>query len=223
MSYNNGAKIITNGLVLYFDAANQKSYIGSGTSCYDLSGNNYTGTLTNGPTFTSGNKGGIVFDGVDDYISVSNPLNQSNLTQAWTVNAWLSLSTSPSNNAQYLVEGLNSGVAADWYQVAPLLYLNSGANDYYRYGSAGNYIGAGIINLTFRFQNSSGTRILTKNGIDISGSGPNNTSTPSGQSGTFRIGYQMKGNIYLLQIYNYMLTDSEVLRNYNATKGRFGL
>jgi hypothetical protein len=216
-------KIITNGLVLCLDAANRKSYTSGSTSWYDLSGNGNNGTLTNGPTFTSSFGGGIVFDGVDDYVTISNPLNQSNLTQEWTVNGWLSLASSPSNNAQYLVEGLNSGVAADWYAVAPLLYLNGGADDYYRYGSGGSYINGGLINLTFRFKNSSGERILTKNGMDISGSGPNNTSTPSGQSANFRIGYTMKGNIHLLQIYNRKLTDAEILQNYNATRTRYGL
>jgi hypothetical protein len=223
MSYYNGPTIVTNGLVMYVDAGNKKSYPGSGTSWGDLTGNISNGTLTGGPTFTTSFGGGIVFDGVDDYVIISNPLNQPNLTQEWTVNGWLSLASSPSNNAQYLVEGLNNGVAADWYTVAPLLYLNSGANDYYRYGSGGSYINGGIINLTFRFKNSSGERILTKNGVDISGSGPNNTSTPSGQSANFRIGYTMKGNIHLLQIYNRKLTDAEVIQNYDAIKSRFGL
>ena len=57
--------IVTNGLVLFLDANNTNSYPGSGTSWYDLSGNGNTGTLTNGPTFSSVNGGTIVFDGID--------------------------------------------------------------------------------------------------------------------------------------------------------------
>jgi hypothetical protein len=223
MSYFNGPKIVNDGLVLCLDAANSKSYIGSGTSWNDLSGNNNNGTLINGPTYTSSFGGGIVFDGVDDYATVSNPLNQSNLSQEWTVNAWFSLSSSPSNNAQYLVEGLNSGVAPDWYTNGPLLYLNGGANDYYTYSNLGSIIGGGIMNLTYRFKNSDGTRTIYKNSVNATGSGPNNTSTPSGQGVNFRIGYTMKGNIHLLQIYNRVLSDAEVLQNYNANKGRYNL
>ena len=52
-------KIITNGLVLSLDAANNKSYPRSGTTWSDLSGNNNTGTLTNGPTFSDSN-GGVI-------------------------------------------------------------------------------------------------------------------------------------------------------------------
>lgn len=72
MALNHSPKIVTNGLVLYLDAANQKSYPGSGTTWTDLSGNGNTGTLTNGPTFSANNNGGIVFDGANDYVSISN-------------------------------------------------------------------------------------------------------------------------------------------------------
>jgi len=67
-----GPNIITDGLVLALDAANPRSYPGTGTSWNDLSGNGNNGTLVNGPTFNSDNNGSIVFDGVDDYINISN-------------------------------------------------------------------------------------------------------------------------------------------------------
>jgi len=71
MSYSNGPTIVTDGLVLALDAADKNSYPGSGTTWNDLAGSN-NGTLTNGPTFDSGNGGSIVFDGVDDYVNLSN-------------------------------------------------------------------------------------------------------------------------------------------------------
>jgi hypothetical protein len=43
--------------------ADKKSYSGSGTTWTDRSGNGNSGTLTNGPTFDSGNGGSIDFDG----------------------------------------------------------------------------------------------------------------------------------------------------------------
>ena len=51
------------------DAADRKSYSGSGTAWNDLSGNNRNGTLVNGPTFLNSNGGVINLDGVDDHIS----------------------------------------------------------------------------------------------------------------------------------------------------------
>ena len=53
MAFNYLPKIVTDGLVFAVDAANKKSYPGSGTTWTDLAGNN-NGTLTNGPTFDSG-------------------------------------------------------------------------------------------------------------------------------------------------------------------------
>ena len=46
-------RIVTSGLIFVVDAADKNSYPGTGTTWKDLSGNNYTGTLTNGPTFNS--------------------------------------------------------------------------------------------------------------------------------------------------------------------------
>ena len=69
MSLNHSPSIVTDGLVLCLDAANQRSYPKSGTTWSDLAGSN-NGTLTNGPTFDAGNGGSIVFDGSDDLVNV---------------------------------------------------------------------------------------------------------------------------------------------------------
>jgi hypothetical protein len=45
--------------------ANNKSYVGSGTTWNDIRGNNNNGTLNNGPTYTSSFGGSIVFDGTN--------------------------------------------------------------------------------------------------------------------------------------------------------------
>ena len=66
-------RIITNGLVLALDAANVKSYPGSGTVWKDLSGNNNNGTLVNGVGYNSGNLGYLAFDGTYDYVSINYP------------------------------------------------------------------------------------------------------------------------------------------------------
>jgi hypothetical protein len=71
MAISRGPKIVTNGLVLALDAADRNSYPRSGTSWLDLSGNNNTCTLTNGPTFSNTNGGNIVFDGTNDYVTRS--------------------------------------------------------------------------------------------------------------------------------------------------------
>ena len=84
VTYN--PKIVTDGLVLALDAANVKSYPGSGTTWTDMSGNGNNVTLTNGPTFSSDNGGSIVFDGVNDTATLSNPSTLSNYTLSLWIN-----------------------------------------------------------------------------------------------------------------------------------------
>ena len=71
MSFNYSPKIATNGLVLYLDAANTKSYVSESLMWNDISRGGNNGTLTNDPTFDSNNGGSIVFDGIDDYIETN--------------------------------------------------------------------------------------------------------------------------------------------------------
>ena len=66
MALSHSPSIITQNLVLCLDAANSKSYPGSGTTWTDLSGNGNNGTLVNGVGYNSGNLGSLVFDGSND-------------------------------------------------------------------------------------------------------------------------------------------------------------
>jgi hypothetical protein len=77
MAFNYSPKIVTDGLVLCLDAANNRSYPGSGTAWTDLSRGGNNGALTNGPTFNSANGGSIVFDGTNDYVEI--PTRNTNL------------------------------------------------------------------------------------------------------------------------------------------------
>ena len=77
----------SDGLVLSLDTANRRSYPGSGTSWFDLSGNGNNGTLMNGASLNTGFGGGMNFDGVDDYVNCGiNAIPQG--TTPITVSAW---------------------------------------------------------------------------------------------------------------------------------------
>lgn len=109
--FKNNPPIVTNGLVLYLDAANRQSYPGSGTTWNDLSGKGNNGTLINGPTFSNDNGGSIVFDGVDDYGSLGNSLG--NGFSQITVNAWVNTTSLGNNIARDVIsgcDGLSGGV-----------------------------------------------------------------------------------------------------------------
>ena len=71
MGYSFGVPILTDGLTLCLDASDKNCYPGSGTTWSDLAGFN-NGTLTNGPTFSSDNRGAIEFDGTNDFVDFEN-------------------------------------------------------------------------------------------------------------------------------------------------------
>lgn len=79
MSVKGGPKIITDGLLLYLDAANEKSYPGSGTIWNDLSGNGNNGDLINNVVYDTENNGILLFDGTNEYCQLDDSLeNQLN-------------------------------------------------------------------------------------------------------------------------------------------------
>ena len=88
MSFSYSPKIVTNGLILYLDAANANSFVSGSTIWNDLSRGGYNGVLTNGPTFNSGNGGSIVFDGINDYISIAGGGGLSGASNG-TIDIWV--------------------------------------------------------------------------------------------------------------------------------------
>ena len=82
--------MITSNLVLHLDAGDSNSYVGSGTTWVDISGEGNNGTLTNGPTFNSGDGGYFDFDGTNDYVSLGTSINSdiSNYKDC-SFNIWL--------------------------------------------------------------------------------------------------------------------------------------
>ena len=92
-------EIVTDGLVLNLDAGDYASYPRSGTTWYDLSGGGNNGTLTNGPTYDSANKGSIVFDGTNDYVSV--PSFNADSNQALSVFCWFNGSDLTNKTSSY--------------------------------------------------------------------------------------------------------------------------
>ena len=88
MPNNYGPRIVTDGLVLCLDAGNSKSYPGSGTAWNDLSRNGNNGTL-NGPTFNSADRGSIVFDGTNDYVSTNYTQPAYTTASSFTWNTWV--------------------------------------------------------------------------------------------------------------------------------------
>jgi hypothetical protein len=232
MSFNYSPKIINDSsLVLCLDAANNKSYVSGSTNWNDISKGANTATLVNGPTFTTSNGGGVVFDGVDDYVSLG---TQTIIQNDFTLSIWFILNTTSSK--EHFIFSNN-------YNATPALLITAdssinGINLSAYYSTAGGVIQYGlnptiltnsqIYNLTLIRSGSIHTPYI--NGI-IQTSRIFTESTVLGL-GRYELGYAtlrnkttayMQGNIYNTQIYNRALSATEITQNYNAMKGRFGL
>jgi hypothetical protein len=88
MAIKRGPNLTTNNIILALDPKNNKSYIGTGNSINDISGNGNNGTLIDNPQFSNGV---FSFDGTS-WIStpISNSVNNlfADNTQSWSVNIW---------------------------------------------------------------------------------------------------------------------------------------
>lgn len=219
-SWPNALDIVTSGLTLNLDAGNASSYPGSGTSWYDLSGNNRTGTLTNGPTYSSANMGSIVFDGTNDYVSFGVLIDSTTTVSAemWFYN------TQASGESTLLMNGNGSNAG---YAIGLGLCSSGITNLTVLFGGiACNVVTATVSTNTWYqmvYTKTGSSNILYVNGTQRS-TANQNCNSPSGNLTTIggsAGGY--KGNIAITRMYNRVLSAAEVLQNYNAIKNRFGL
>ena len=224
MAFFRGPNVVTDGLVLALDAANQKSYVSGSTTWSDLSGNGYNGTF-NTASFTNLNGGAISFDGVTSSIAVTSTALQD---IGGTINTWVY----PVANAiigGYILSAF--GTNSDRF------YINHGVN-YFNTTRGNPTSGVTFTNsVTFnQWYNLTSTWVSSSLGSSLSGylNGVFVGSTPITASGTtsnFHIGgfsntggtQAFSGSIALTQIYNRALSSQEVLQNYNALKSRFNL
>jgi hypothetical protein len=222
-----GPNTITNGLVLALDAANTKSYVSGSTTWTDLSGNSNIGTLTNGPTFSSANGGSIVFDGVDDYVTIPHS-SVFNMTSAMSFNFWFKSTktvdcyiSTKTEDSFYICVGPLGEVAnkMSFYLkgVSPASWVQSVSDV-----STGNWIHTSII------WDGSTSKIYINGTLDKSVA---NTGVASTGTSALLIGARFQatfggygsGNISNFSIYNRAISSQEVLQNYNAQKSRFNL
>ena len=223
MSLHHSPKIVTNGLVLCLDAANKKSYSGSGTIWRDLtqSANNFS--LVNGTSFSNSNQGSFLLDGNDDVISMSNPINIPNTESSSSADIWFNTYTT-SGTKQILFVGKDGNS----YQIEI-------RSNILRMGvwGGGFLVSSNITPSTFTWYNCTISTNGTTHNIYLNGQliNSNSTATQTGNVTRIVIGSyllnggneQFNGLISNVKIYNRVLSASEISQNYNSLKGRFNL
>ena len=225
MAGSSGPNIVENGLVFAVDAADKNSYIGSGTTWKDVSGNAYSGTLTNGPTFSNTNGGVINFDGTNDYVTFGNVL--ASLTNL-SLECFVKFGLQSTNFNGIISKTLDN---TNGYEIRTTSYTSTTTNVQFRYVGDTAATGAVALSNGVWFHliatGASGSQILYVNRVN----NISNTvgSTPSSNSNSLLIGQLAYAGLYAnmsmgyARIYNRVLTATEVLQNYRATKSRFGL
>ena len=221
-----GPNVVVDGLVLWLDAANTKSYVSGSTTWNDISRNGLIGTLSGGPAFNTGSGGSIVFDGVNDYINCGNStifdLNQHSIC------FWFY----PKEQAVKEIIYKSRTALSD---PGPYEIFQSNNNISYRlnFSATPNITTTGTIPLklnTWQYICATYDNIAMKtyinNVIDIN---TIFTTVLTNSTGNVNIGaytdgrYPMLANMAQVSMYNRALSQAEITQNYNALKSRFNL
>lgn len=209
-------QLVTDGLVLYLDAADRTSYVSGSTVWRSLSGG-VTGSLINGPTFDTGNGGSIVFDGTNDYVSLLPTI----VNTPWSISCFFKITN---------INNYNSFYSQDTYQI--WIGTNAGTrsiivhtNNSSRLETPNNVYTSN--NLTFLGISSSPSQLSifindTKYNVTP---GPNPTSGTTAKIGSYFDGTKdfFSGNIATMLMYNKALSDQQILQNFNAQRQRFNI
>jgi hypothetical protein len=215
--------IVTSSLVMALDAGNLVSYPGSGTAWTTLTGSN-SGTLVNGPTFSSANGGVIVFDGVDDTATTTLTNTGTNNTTQIVWYKWNGINQI--KVISYLGDGGSNGLGF-------LIHDGSG-------GTAGNKVGVLYGGVAFNALSGGASATLTSGVWCQLAITRDNTTTSLYQNGTligtttaspagnasslaFTANFGAGGSISSVLFYTKSLSASEVVQNFNAYKNRFNL
>ena len=225
----NYENIVTSGLTMLLDAGFTPSYPLSGTSWTDLSFSGNNGTLINGPTFNSSNGGSIVFDGTNDYVNLSDSDNWF-YTGNFTIEFWYYFNSVPDSLGQFFY---NQRVDGNNYFF--IFAMNTKWEfDSYSGGVQGPKITYPTTHNTGTWNCISLTRIENNFSLYLNSTlvgSQTNSSNLINLNAPLEFGRWSGGpsryinaSVSSLKIYKGRgLTAQEVLQNYNATKGRFGL
>ena len=229
MGYANNPKIITDGLVVCLDAADRKSYSGTGSVWYDRTVNKNSATLLNSPGFTASNGGGIVFDGTNDsgYFNAGIVSTSYQTYEVWT-NAVASASAA--DGFAYILHNNSTGTATGssylTIGIKPTQQYYAALNGAYSTMSSGVTATSSLIRQIVLSWDGTNQIMYVDGEVKDSQAlsvTPQNfdtiTSFGDAESATYRM---VQGNIYSIKVYNRALSSAEILQNYTALKSRFG-
>jgi hypothetical protein len=224
---HSSVEIVTDGIILWLDASQLRSYSGSGSTWTDLTTKANNGTL-NGTTFNSGNGGHIAFNGTSDRVTFS-LLTDMN-TDYGTYEIWLKSDVLTSAAAQVIFGRSGTNVNAFAIRKNPTGLITGSLvnNNNTIYAATGDSISTtafAYYAITFDgtsfilYQNGSLRTTTTTVTSTISTAGTLIVTLASRTDNALHF----DGNIAIARAYNRALSSTEIAQNYNAEKSRFGL
>jgi len=234
MTISYGSSIITNNLGMLLDAANPRSYPGSGTAWNDISGNRNNGTLTNSPTYSANNNGYLIFNGTSQYVGL--PYNATTLTFSATnfsLDCWIYLTAYSQGFSGYYSAALFSNYWLQW-GISGTASSFSALNIYANGGTVNNAVSYSFAlntwyNLSMTYSTGTGTWTMYVNGNAI-GSFVVATTWTEGNTNPYYIGnnpqtgynYYFPGYISNFKAYNNItLSATQIGQNFTAYRGRY--
>ena len=240
MSLGHSPSIVTNGLVLYLDAGNVKSYPGTGTAVTDLVGSGVVGTLTGGPTYNSVNGGGFVCDGTNDCIALPAGTMVGTGTSPLTVSLWFK-QTKDFTAGQYIMPirvQQTSEFFIVFYRASTTLHAYSVFRGSTQWGTPltqSDYVNkwlhfvavytGGVKDTAASYVNYCNGAALATGSVSYGAAGGTeyNANQINGDTvNTGAAGYY-PGTMSVVQLYSRALSAAEVAQNFNALRGRFGI
>ena len=213
-----GTPGITNGLVLNLDAGNSLSYTSGWTTWKDLSGSGNDATLINSPSFDATN-GSISFNGINQNASLD-PLKLVTGNTV-TIGFWNNGGTAQNSTIFYAPNSYN--IHLPWSDKA--VYWDPAGNRVNTSALADADFQGWHYWVFTRTAVSPGTMTIYKDGVSIATGSSNTTAFAVPSSATLASAgtslYHI-GKIGVVQMYNRVLSVSEIEQNYNTNALRFG-
>lgn len=219
MSLGHGSSIAKGGLVLQLDAANTKSYPSSGASWYDISGSNYVSTLFGSPTYTT-QPANLSFNGSTQYATITSAGPSVAATASVTQEAVVYTST---RTGTLFCRG-RSGISFNYGMVlGTSLYFRNTNSDY---SVTPNLLANTWYHLAIVTNNSGSTGYI--NGIKQNTVAYTTTTNSIDEiciarRSTNSATEYFNGNIAVIRVYHRLLSDAEILQNFEALRGRYGI
>jgi hypothetical protein len=244
-----GPNIVKSNLVLCLDAASSRSYPGSGTTWFDVSGNGNHFTLFNGVGYSTANGGSLTFDGTNDYAASTNNINltsfsyiavevfyRSNVTTDSMVFEHTTNWNTQTGGFGFYINSTGGPVSTNMNHTNYRTGSAAGTNIPRNYNVTDNTIWNNNLNLFGAVSDSTGRLAYTNSSLAtfIASSQGYSTTTVTTAGGLFAnaifyIGSRggtssyFNGSIGSLKIYGFKIDATQVAQNYNAQKSRFNL